>query len=210
MIGIIICCCYKYYKNYELCYEKWKNIIVAYPFINFFFIFGTPGSTNYDENTHVLQLDVDDDYDSLPKKICKAYQFIMDNYPHIEGIFKTDDDIDFTNNCGLVLELVMALQNGDNYCGIFIDKTRPMKICTARLKKFNNLKSNIIYSHDGAIYCHGAGYYISKKSAMYICSNIEYVSYRHLEDVTIGYILNKYGIFPTQLYSECREIPRII
>lgn len=212
MIAIVICCCYKYHKNYELCLEKWKDTMSKYSSVfRFFYIFGTIGTTKYNENTHILQIDVEDTYDALPKKICKAYEYILTNYPNTKGIFKTDDDIEFTNYDLLPLELLTISQSSIDYAGMFLDQTKTASLIhPLRLQKFSTIKDNVVYSYDKAIYCYGAGYYISKKAIKYICNDSEYVYSRHLEDVTIGYILNKYDIFPTQLHSTCREITRVL
>ena len=207
MIGIIICCCYKYLDNFKECFERWKEFHTN-QLIKFFYVFGSSNKIIYDPETFVLQLDVPDDYECLPQKICKAIDYIYNNHPEITGIFKTDDDIEFNNMRELILEITTLSESCNDYAGIFIDTSKPNLIHSQRLAKFTKIHNNITYFYDGAKYCYGAGYFISRQSAKYICENKKFISERYLEDVTIGHVLNKYNIFPTQMYSKCREVPR--
>lgn len=208
MIGIIICCCQKYYKNYKKCSKRWADVRHNNPSVKFFYLFGTPGKTKYYSKTSKLKLNVEDDYESLPKKIYSAVHYIIENHPEIKGIFKTDDDIEFYDCHGLVSELESLSNSGKDYAGIVVDICGSSMIQASRLTKFNNLNNNNVYSHDQAMYCHGAGYYISKLAAKHICENKNFIYKRYLEDVTIGHILNRYDIFPIKMHSKCREISR--
>lgn len=208
MIGVLICCCHKYYKDYEKCRERWKDICTIYPHIKFFYVFGTPGVTKYNSDTSVLELDTEDTYESLPRKIYNAIDYIVKNHPEITGIFKTDDDIEFDDYHDLFSELGSLLDTKIDYAGVYVDCCQKMPIHKLRLLKFGKINEKKTYFHDQAIYCYGAGYYISLFSAKCIQKNERFFYKRYLEDVAVGHILNKYDIFPMKMLSIYREIPR--
>lgn len=208
MIGILVCCCYKYYKQYEYISKKWNKIDDNN--IKIFYLFGNEKIKNsyYDSKTNILLLKVNDNYESLPKKIYLAIRYILEKYPEINGIYKTDDDIVY-QKIDILIKIIKYCYNNDiNYSGLIIDNIDRDKISDRRIRKrFENKKINNIY-HSDAIYCYGAGYYLSKTSMKIIKEHQIYIYKQYLEDVSIGHILNKYNIYPIRMNLKFKEIKR--
>lgn len=210
MIGIMVCCCYKYKNQFNKISNFWNNIEQENKIFKIFYLFGNPkvDKNEYNNKTKELILKVDDTYESLPKKIYEAINFINLNYPEIGGIYKTDDDIEYDNINDLLEQLKKNQIKQIDYCGFVIDKVKSGLIKEGRLKKFSNRNvENAKY--DMSNYCYGAGYYISKKSMNFISLNKKYIYGQFLEDVCIGHVLNKYKIFPIKLNGKYREVKRI-
>lgn len=210
MIGIIVCCCYKYKNQHEKISKFWNNIERKTKIFRIFYLFGNPKikKNEYIEKDKTLILKVDDTYESLPKKIYEAVNYIYTYYPEIEGIFKTDDDIEFENVSELLNELKYLCQKSIDFAGIVLDKVKAGTIKPSRMKKFTN-KNIEPPKYDMSIYCYGAGYYLSRKSMSCISSNKNYFYNQYLEDVSTGHILNKYKIYPVQMNTKYKEIIRI-
>ncbi|ARF08737.1 galactosyltransferase [Catovirus CTV1] len=210
MIGIMICCCYKYKNQYEKVSVYWNNIEKEHRMFRIFYLFGNPKieKNEYNSKTKQLILKVEDNYESLPKKIYEAINYINLNFPEIEGIYKTDDDIEVKNIDELLRQIKLSCVKNINYCGLVVDKVDSGLIKETRLRKFSNKKLKDV-KYDASNYCYGAGYYISKKSMNYIGSNKDYMYEQYLEDVSIGHILNKYKIHPTKIAGRYKEIRRV-
>lgn len=211
MIGIIICCCYKYINQFNKIYKHWIKNVEKDNMFKLFFLFGNPKINNniYNETTKILTVKVKDDYESLPKKIYEGINYINLNFPEIKGIYKTDDDIKMKNINNLLSKLKLNLFYGINYSGLYISKVKEGIVSEDKIMKFSNKNINNLPKYDKSHYCYGAGYFISKKSINYICLNKEYMYNQCLEDVCIGTILNKYNIFPIKLKEKYKEVNRI-
>lgn len=214
MIAIIICCCYKYEKQFERISKYWDKIEKSDNTLKFFYLFGdkTISNAEYNETTRKLVLKNDDTYESLPKKIYEAIKYIYNTYANIDGIYKTDDDIVYDDLEKLVEEIKNCIKKYD-YSGLKIDKTKGGIIKKKRLVKFTNTienKKENSLSYDNATYCYGAGYALSNKAIKIYLLNKDYVNNQYLEDVCMGHILNMYDIYPNQMKSEYKEIKRII
>lgn len=210
MIGIIICCCYKYKNQFEKISKFWNKIEKQTKIFKIFYLFGNPKikKTEYEYKTKKLILKVDDTYESLPKKIYEAVNYINTYFPEIEGVFKTDDDIEFEDINELLYELKNLCQKYTDYAGLVLDKVKAGIIKEGRLRKFTN-RNIETPKYDMSTYCFGAGYYISKKSMGHVSINKGYFYEQYLEDVSMGHILNKYKIFPIQINSKYKEVKRI-
>jgi hypothetical protein len=156
--------------------------------------------TNFNEN--LLTLQVEDTYEALPIKIQAAFKWIYENYPNTVGVFKTDDDIFFENKNELITKINENILIP--YWGLVIDSCISKPISTYQNLLFENTELKLI--HPASHYCYGAGYWISNKSIALIAAAKD-ISYG-LEDVTIGSILNEYGIFPINIKINCFERER--
>ena len=89
---LLIMNCQKYALKAESQKNTWLRDMNYLPF---FHVIGDP-ALHYDyefrDETNKLIVCVDDDYQSLPKKVIRAYEAIRKHFPSIKYIFKTDDD----------------------------------------------------------------------------------------------------------------------
>ena len=87
---LLIFNCYKYREKAIKQKETWlKNISIPY-----FHVLGDANLTTeykFDLQDNILYIKCEDDYNSLPKKVIRAYRAVLDNYI-FKYIFKTDDD----------------------------------------------------------------------------------------------------------------------
>ena len=152
------------------------------------------------ENKYLV-LQVEDDYEHLDLKSLQLFKAIKILYPNIIGCFKCDDDIIINMNS---LIYFIKTNNNFDYSGKAI-ATKEQKNNNSHLieiKKMNILKT---INTPASIYCAGPLYYVSNKSISIISDVIiDEIQDIFYEDLMIGYILIKQGIYPVQsfLYSD--------
>ena len=94
---ILIINCHKY--RFKALQQKLTWLPKISSDIIYFHVLGDPKLTKdylFLEDDNLLLVKVDDDYNSLPKKVIRAYQAILNTY-EFKYIFKTDDDQQVTN-----------------------------------------------------------------------------------------------------------------
>jgi hypothetical protein len=95
---LLIFNCHKYRFKAEKQKDSWLPKIPSN--LLYFHVLGDPNlETDYKFLTedNILLVKVEDDYNSLPKKVIRAYQATFNTY-EFKYIFKTDDDQQVTNN----------------------------------------------------------------------------------------------------------------
>ena len=94
MYFLAIMCCKNRLSSIEKQKEQLKNI-EKYPIVYYYFIGNLEIENDYeiDEKKRVVTLKCPDDYINLPNKTYNILKFVKEKYPNIQGIFKTDDDI---------------------------------------------------------------------------------------------------------------------
>ena len=95
---LLIMNCEKYQWKADKQKDSWLKTIST--FLPFFHVQGNPElSSEYEFNyeTNILYVKVKDDYNSLPKKVIASFKAILQIYPNLKYIFKTDDDQILTN-----------------------------------------------------------------------------------------------------------------
>jgi hypothetical protein len=99
---LLIISCYKYSYKIHKQKELWLDNFMEYCRKNdidmeYFVVLGEPEASNSEIDytfhyySHILQVNIKDDYISLPKKVVKAYQAVNETYEY-QHIFKMDDD----------------------------------------------------------------------------------------------------------------------
>lgn len=147
----------------------------------------------------VVVLDCKDNYESLTKKTIGAIKWTIENFPDIEFIIKTDDDVVIDNTKFEILMDKIREKKAD-YCGSLYKggylSSHHIGKCEDRyLNKTQAYVPNIKY-------CMGGAYILSNKAAKIIASFEEYENYYSIyEDATIGNILNSNKIKPTELIN---------
>jgi len=164
----------------------------------FYYFLGDPNlDKDYviDEPNNIVYLKVPDNYESLSLKTYNAIKFISENYPQIEGIFKTDDDIDLDID---KLYKLVTENNKLDYYGEYCDATAQSSDYHFGKCEGDLINHTRIYIPD-VKYCAGGGYYVSNR----VINTI--LKYKYIyegiifEDVATGVALNRDGIIPSNV-----------
>ena len=167
-------------------------------------IVGGGAQTVFDPSSHILTIAIADTYEALPSKLHAAYKWIYENFPGIPGIFKTDEDILFD-----MPALAAAIETNQDlaYWGVTYSMCREAPVNAQRIALRFDDKTRIA-THQTAIYCFGAGYYMSAAALPVICEAAADYADSVLEDVCTGFVLNRARIFPKKVPVAFREVPR--
>lgn len=160
----------------------------------------------YDISQNIVHLPVGDTYEQLPQKMWQAFHWIMTTWPDTPGVFKTDEDIWFTD----MNELERTITNNTAilYWGLHRSKINAGVVGVPRVtSRFTD--TTLRPQYQAADYCWGAGYWIGNAAFKIINDSREEYYTSCLEDVTMGSVLNKGGVFPTQIALKWCEKPRI-
>lgn len=156
----------------------------------------------YDASANIVYLPVSDVYEELPSKIHAAISWIVTWRPDALGIFKTDEDI-FVEN---LADLETAIRTHMNvpYWGFVKSETKEKRICPSRVAtRFHD--KTIIGRHQGAEYCYGAGYWVSKAAIPYILAAADIYRGSFMEDICTGFVLNQANIIPIGVAVKYKE-----
>lgn len=178
-MGILSC---KKYKNRR---DSQQKNLHDCPFKYKYFI----GDKSLEEpkiSDNIVFLPCGDEYKDIPDKVKHMFSWIINNYPDISYIIKTDDDIKFNFKNILNYYTEHLLKESNDYIGNkAINKLQisnyKMNVLPLELRK---LKLNIPYKS-------GGGYILSRKAVDYVLKDIDKYKTGY-EDYTVGYILNKY------------------
>ena len=184
-MGILSCEKYKERRN--------KQDLKMCPFEYRYFI-GNPELSEAIENKEekIVYLPCNDRYQYLPQKVHEMLKWIISKYPHIDYIFKTDDDVNF-NFLNLIQNFQTISFKNFDYTGAFVK-------CNLHYSNYLKKKdpSSSLIKIPQTNYCPGGGYFISKK-----CIDILILDLLKentiFEDQSVGYCLNKNNIFPVKI-----------
>jgi GR25 family glycosyltransferase involved in LPS biosynthesis len=182
-MGILSCNKYKERRD--------KQDLKLCPFEYRYFI-GNPELTEAIEvkEEKTVYLPCKDDYEYLPSKVHEMLKWINKNYPHIDYIFKTDDDIKF-NFINLLKNFKHITVKKFDYTGLLVKcKEHYNDYIKKKDPKFDLIKV------PATKYCAGGGYFISKKCVDILILDLLKEN-TLLEDQSVGYCLNKHNIFPS-------------
>lgn len=141
-----------------------------------------------DESNHILYVNTEDDYNSLPKKVISAYKAINDVYK-FKYIFKTDDDqhvvnIKFFNILmNILLRPIINTNTKSHYGGHIVDIKKPYKSDYYRIHP--ELPKNLILQVTK--YCSGRFYFLSFEAVIELIEREKYICDEYFEDYAIGY-----------------------
>lgn len=143
----------------------------------------------FDDDNRMLYVKCADDYNSLPKKVIRAYEAILREKPVVDYIFKTDDDQqlirpNFFENLIKILELRHA-----DYGGQVINVDKPY--ISQYYRKHPELPHNLKIMKTK--YCSGRFYLLSKRAIEKLVEQMPVIDCEYLEDYAIGYHLLKNG-----------------
>lgn len=167
---------------------------------------GTLTAPEYDPATRIVRLPVSDIYEALPAKVHAALQWAATAFPHVPGIWKTDDDIVYANKDQLV-GMIHALV-AEPYWGLFVGACRENRVHPWRIQE-RFADKTLQPRHQQAIYCYGHGYWVSRAALAHILPAGEIYRSSFLEDVCTGYVLNQARVFPRRgVVVPYTELPR--
>ena len=141
---------------------------------------------------NILLVKVEDDYNSLPKKVIRAYQAIINTYK-FKYIFKTDDDQQVTNI--KFFETIISLLNKKyedldkkiHYGGHIVDVKQTYLSQYYRIHE--ELPTNLLVK--ATKYCSGRFYFLSQDAVKFLVEEKRLdVESEFLEDYAIGYYLS--------------------
>lgn len=194
---MLILSCEKY-KNRRN--EQMKNMHMC-PFIYKYFV----GKRNNIYNMHdpqinpdIVYLDCEDNYESLVLKRELAMKWIIDNYPNVNHIFKTDDDIVF--DFSKLFEFYRTiLKYKINYGGHLVTTYTDASTYHNGKCDSNELNNKSMKIKPFTKYCSGGGYFISVSLSKHIIKDSSIPKNTIFEDYEVGEYLNSKGVYPISL-----------
>ena len=191
---LLILNCVKYRSKALKQKETWLNTELP-DNVLYFHVIGNPNLVSnyvFDNTEKVLYVKCDDDYNSLPKKVIKAYQAISQVY-NFKYIFKTDDDQKliepkfFATIIKVLTSKEKEINKKVHYGGYIVDVKVPY------ISKYNTIHHELpqkLIINSGK-YCNGRFYLLSNEAVDSLITNekIELISKEYLEDYAIGYYL---------------------
>ena len=173
----------------------------------YFHVIGDPQLTNdftIDHDDHILYIKVEDDYNSLPKKVIRAYNALKNTY-NFKYILKTDDDQMVTNiKFFNVLINLLDKKYEDpekriHYGGHIIDVKQPYLSQYYKIHDELPRELKILCTR----YCTGRFYFLSLDAIDELILQTDQIESEYLEDYAIGYnIPNKLKTNMLQLDTE--------
>lgn len=187
---LLIMNCKKYLKKALFQKRTWIPKLPGY--IRYYHVIGDEGlAPNYrlDEDNRVLWVKVPDDYNSLPKKVMAAYDAILQSFPSIHYLFKTDDDQILVND--RFFDILKGILNKDvprriHYGGFIVDVKH--KYLSQYHKIHPELPEYLPILQTK--YCSGRFYFLSREAATNLLSRRQKVEKEYLEDYAVGYYLD--------------------
>ena len=163
--------------------ETWLKDFTLMPF---FHVIGNPKLTNnydFDFEQHTLYVKVEDDYNSLPKKVIAAFEAINEQYTY-KYIFKTDDDQNLDNIYFFktIQDLVLTNTNKIHYGGYIVNVETPY------ISQYHTIHPELppnLYILKTR-YCSGRFYLLSDLAVQYLICKKKLICKEYLEDYAIG------------------------
>lgn len=153
----------------------------------------------FDQEERILYVNVQDDYNSLPKKVIHAYEAVYNEYK-FKYIFKTDDDqnVVSTNIFGILSQILeSSLQyNVYHYGGNIVD------VKQSYLSQYHTIHPELPKDLPvkATKYCNGRFYFLFRSAVKYLLTKKDKISEEYLEDYAIGYYLPEH-IFKQHILS---------
>jgi len=187
---LLIMNCEKYRDKAESQKETWLRHLSEK--LIYFHVIGIPNLETpfrFDTDKHILYVQTEDDYNSLPKKVIHAYNAVLDAYM-FTYIFKTDDDQNLLQPTffDIVVNLLEKKTPKVHYGGNVVDVTIPYKSQYYRLHP--ELPKDLLIQ--STKYCSGRFYLLSWESVLCLSNKKNIIGKEYLEDYAIGYHLSSY------------------
>jgi hypothetical protein len=177
-------------NKYKFKADKQRNMWLSnFDLMPYFHVIGEPNlKTSYIFNKEykILYVKCEDDYNSLPKKVIKAYDAVHNEFSY-KYIFKTDDD-QYCNTKFLesLKKNLLKKCSQIHYGGKIINVDKPY--ISNYFKIHPELPNDLLVK--ATKYCNGRFYFLSKLAISDLLEKKESIYNELLEDYAIGYWLN--------------------
>jgi hypothetical protein len=185
---LLIMNCKKYTKKALEQKKTWLKEIPSY--LRFYHVIGDDNMEekyHFDNENNVLYIKVEDDYNSLPKKVIRAYEAVLNTF-QFNYIFKTDDDqmVIKPQFFDTISNLIQKMSPSPHYGGYIVDVKQPY------LSQYYRIHPELpkelpVYK---TRYCSGRFYFLSNEAVINLIDKREYIEKEYFEDYAIGFNLN--------------------
>lgn len=184
---LLIMNCKKYQKKAQLQNMTWLK--EAGKFIKYYHVVGDEDMQSdflFDDENNILTVKSPDDYNSLPKKVIRAYNAIYETF-NFKYIFKTDDDQILLKPAFLntLSKLLLSTQPMVHYGGYIVDVKQPYLSQYSRIHPELPKEIPILQTK----YCSGRFYFLSRSATSNLINSTAEIEKEYLEDYAIGYNL---------------------
>ena len=169
---MLIMNCKKYLKKAKFQKMTWLPKIPRY--LSFYHVIGEPElDTRYkfDNENRILWIKVEDDYNSLPKKVIRAYEAIYETFD-FKYLYKTDDDQILVNENFLdVVRGITSNSKKIHYGGYIVDVKQNY------LSQYHKIHPELpeYLPILQTKYCSGRFYFLSKQAIMNLISKKNFI-----------------------------------
>ena len=185
---MLIMNCKKYLKKAKFQKMTWLPNIPSY--LKYYHVIGDTdldADYKFDNENQILWIKVEDDYNSLPKKVIRAYEAVNKTFDY-KYLFKTDDDQILVNVKFLDIVKGLTNKNKIHYGGFIVDVKQNY---LSQYHKIHPELPNYLPILQTK-YCSGRFYFLSKQSIQNLISKKISIEKEYLEDYAIGYNLDQY------------------
>ena len=186
---MLIMNCKKYMKKALFQKRTWLPLIPSY--LKFYHVIGDETMATefkFDDENKILWVKVEDDYNSLPKKVIAAYNAVFETFS-FNYLFKTDDDqiLVKPNFFDILINLIKNKQPTPHYGGYIVDVKQPY------LSQYNKIHPELPRNLPLYItkYCSGRFYFLSNSAISNLINKKEFIEKQYLEDYAIGFYLDE-------------------
>jgi hypothetical protein len=213
---LLIMNCKKYQKKAVFQKRTWLKQIPEY--LKYYHVIGDETldqDYQFDNENNILWIKVADDYNSLPKKVIRAYEAIYNTF-QFQYIFKTDDDQILVNTSffDTIKKLIESMIPKTHYGGYIVDVKRPY------LSQYSKIHPELPTHLPLFVtkYCSGRFYFLSKSVVSSLINKREMIEKEYLEDYAIGYHMeeqfktNMLKILTNKYFTdiELYDFPRLV
>jgi len=186
---MLIMNCKKYTKKAKFQKITWLPKIPSY--LQYYHVIGDPElKTKYkfDNENNILWVKVDDDYNSLPKKVIRAYEAVYETF-EFKYIYKTDDDQILVNDKFLdILKSITTITPQIHYGGYIVN------VKQNHLSQYHKIHPELPENLPilKTKYCSGRFYFLSKQAVNSLISKKDLIEKEFFEDYAVGFNLDEY------------------
>lgn len=185
---MLIMNCKKYADKAAYQKQTWLPLVPG--FLCYYHVIGDDNLESefkFDDVDRVLFIKVSDDYNSLPKKVIRAYQAIYETF-QFKYLFKTDDDQMLVNPrfFDTLTGIISKKTPKTHYGGYIVDVKQPY------LSEYYKIHPELPNQLPLLVtkYCSGRFYFLSKSAITNLISKKESIEKEFLEDYAIGFNLD--------------------
>jgi hypothetical protein len=186
---LLIMNCKKYIKKAQFQKMTWLQNIPS--FLIYYHVIGDESldtEFKFDNENRILWVRVEDDYNSLPKKVIAAYNAVNLTFD-FKYIFKTDDDQILVKPSFFdVVKGIISKTPRIHYGGYIVDVKQNY------LSQYHKIHPELpeYLPILQTKYCSGRFYFLSKQSVINLLSKRTFIEKEYLEDYAIGLNLDQY------------------